>query len=190
MIFSFPLTLQCKEKCEACHLKPNRNLDAVILAYKDARPSLLYEISLDVNSNYTGRLSTDACSKRYNSPILIKRLSYKSFHGKSKKYVRDSIEALCSHSKVTPCLDGDQDELERYYRELIHLNNAQIGSTEPLSFNDVVIDINRSQSFKRKEAKKNTFAKAQAEKMIKGEVSTDVRIDCSSQRYLLVSQDF
>ena len=157
-------------------MKPNRNLDAVALAFKDVRPSLLHEISVDQLDNCSGRSSIGVSGKRGRdkSPLIVQRLSYKSFHGKSKKYVRDTIETLCNLSKVTPSLDGDQDELERYYRELIHLNNAQIGSSEPLSFDEVVKEINRNQSFKRKEAKKNSFAKAQAEKMIKGEVSTEV----------------
>jgi hypothetical protein len=39
-----------------------------------------------------------------------------SFHGKAKKYVKDAIEKFCSVSNVKPSLEGEKEDLERYYR--------------------------------------------------------------------------
>ena len=159
-------------------MKPNRNLAAVVLAFKDARPSILSQIILNIDaSSAVGSNSGTSRGKRgrEDNILVTQKMTYKSFHGKSKKYVKDTIDSLCSSSKVKPCLDGDQVELEKLYRELIHLNNAQLGSIEPMSFEDVIKEINKRESFKRKEAKNNVNAKLQAEKMIKGEVSRSLK---------------
>jgi hypothetical protein len=54
---------------------------------------------------------------------------------------------------------------------VIHLNNAQIESMEPLSFDNVIKECNKKDTLKRKEARTIGNSKGQAEAMKKGEVS-------------------
>jgi hypothetical protein len=101
---------------------------------------------------------------------VTRRIPHMSFHGKPKKYVKEAIEKLCAQSRVKPILEGEQEDLERYFRELVHVNNAQVGSLSPLSFDDVVREVNSKEMFRRKEAKKSSKTSQQVEKMKKGEV--------------------
>lgn len=168
---------QCKEKSEVCHLKPNLNLASAILAYKELRIDVLNELlSNGDNSSTCGPTSTSRRAKKSKDnrdvPIPVSRkLAHMSFHGKTKKYVKDAIDTLCISIKARTAIDGSQSELEGFYRQLVHLNNAQIGSLEPLSFDAVVKDSIKKYESIRKEARSNGASKGCAENMKKGVVS-------------------
>jgi hypothetical protein len=163
--------IQCKEKSEVFHLKPNLNIASAILAFKVLRPEMLNEMtSIDDRVICSSSVLNRSRSKRERDERVLRKLPHLSFHGKSKKYVKDAIEKLCSSSNVRPCVDGDQSELERFYRDIVHLNNAQIDSRDPLSFDEVVKESTKGYIALRKEAKANPASRALAEKMKNGEV--------------------
>jgi hypothetical protein len=162
---------QCKEKSEVFHLKPNLNIASAILAFKVLRPEMLNEMtSIEDRVTCSSSVLNRSRSKRERDERVLRKLPHLSFHGKSKKYVKDAIEKLCSSSNVKPCVDGDQSELERFYRDIVHLNNAQIDSRDPLSFDEVVRESTKGYIALRKEAKANPASRALAEKMKNGEV--------------------
>jgi hypothetical protein len=68
-------------------------------------------------------------------------------------------------------LDGTQDELEHRYRELVHLNNAQIGSLQPLSFSECIKEINRREVAKAVELKKHSRSEQKIEQLRNGQVT-------------------
>lgn len=154
-------------------MKPNLNLASVILAYGELRPELLREIS-SCGDDSSGGNSTSLRSrtKRARDEPLPepRRLAHMSFHGKPKKYVRDAVERLCKPSKVRPICDGDIDDLGKYYREIVHRNNSQIGSAEPLSLDEIVRDCNQMFHAIRKGSRADAAIKAIAERMKNGEV--------------------
>ena len=157
-------------------MKPNLNLASAILAYKELRPDVLNELtSIGDSASTRGSTSTGRRAKKdresRDAPIPVSRkMPHMSFHGKSKKYVKDAIDKLCSTSKVRPALEGDQSQLEGFYRQLVHLNNAQIGSLEPLSFDAVVKESIKKYESIRKEASSYGASKGCAEKMKNGVV--------------------
>jgi hypothetical protein len=168
--------LKCKEKSEVCHLKPNLNLASAILAYKELRADVLNELTSNGDSTSArGSSSTSRRTKKEREsrdvPVPVSRkMPHMSFHGKSKKYVKDAIDKICSTSKVRPTLEGDQSQLEGFYRQLVHLNNAQIGSLEPLSFDAVVKESVKKYESIRKEARSYGASKGCAENMKNGVV--------------------
>lgn len=167
----FPVKFQCKEKSEVFHLKPNLNIASAILAFKVLRPEMLNEMtSFNDKVICSNSVLSRSRSKRDRDERVLRKLPHLSFHGKSKKYVKDAIEKLCSSSNIRPCVDGDQSELERFYRDIVHLNNAQIDSRDPLSFDEIVKESTKGYIALRKEAKANPASRVLAEKMKNGEV--------------------
>ena len=157
------------------HLKPNLTLASVIIAYGELRPDLLREISSchdDFSSGNSASLRSRTKRTREEPQPEPRRLAHMSFHGKPKKYVRDAIERLCKSSNVRPLCDGDIDDLGKYYRELVHRNNSQIGSAEPLSLDEIIRDCNQMFHAIRKGLRADAATKAVAEKMKNGEVCT------------------
>ena len=156
-------------------MKVNRTLASATLAYKDARSdifaSMLADSNRDSYSNSSSSSSTLGRRSREGHTLITRRMPPLSFHNKPKKFIKESIEKFCSASKVKPCLDGDQEELVRFYKEMIHLHNAQIGSMEPLSLDDVVKEINKKEALRKKESKNTIASKALATRMVNGEVS-------------------
>lgn len=166
----FPSKFKCKERSEISHLKPNLNIASAILAYKVLRPEMLDEMSaVGERAVCSSSVSVRTRVKRERDEKL-RKLPHLSFHGKSKKYVKDAIERLCSSSNVRPCVDGDQSELERFYRDIVHLNNAQIDSRDPLSFDEIIKESTKRYVAVKKEAKANPASRILAEKMKNGEV--------------------
>jgi hypothetical protein len=167
----------CRDKAEVHHLKPNRTLAATVQSYKTVRSDILtYALSFSKEGHFdssTTSLSTNKAHKRENDGVgvpVTRKVPHMSFHGKPKKYVKDAIEKLCLRSSVKPILDGDQDDLERFYRELVHQNNAQTDSTTPLSFDEVVKIVNKKEANRKKEAKKSAKTASTIEKVKNGEV--------------------
>lgn len=154
-------------------MKPNLTLASVILAYGELRPDLLREISSchdESSSGNSASLRSRTKRVREEPQPEPRRLAHMSFHGKPKKYVRDAVERLCKSSKVRPICDGDIDDLGKYYREIVHRNNSQIGSAAPLSLDEIVQDCNQMFHAIRKGSRADAATKAVAEKMKNGEV--------------------
>lgn len=93
-------------------MRPNRNLADISLAYKEARPDILHEIksnsdNINSRSSMTDFTKSSRTKRSKDDPILLPRkMAHMSFHGKSKKYVKDAIDKLCSTSRVKPNLEG------------------------------------------------------------------------------------
>ena len=68
-------------------------------------------------------------------------------------------------------LDGSTDDLERRYRELVHLNNSQINSPTPITFGDCIREINRREIAKTIESKNAARTAQRVELLRDGVVS-------------------
>ncbi len=112
----------------------------------------------------------DICEDRPGDSI--RRLTQKSFHKMSKDKIKKELEALCKSSTgllsnlvasvfvdiflnftESISLEGSAEDLERRYRELVHLNNAQLDSPRPQSFSSCVREVNKRDSMRVLEAK-------------------------------------
>jgi len=60
--------------------------------------------------------------------------------------------------------------LERRFRELVHLINAQVDSNQPQSFEEVVLKVNEMENAREQEAKKAVRTNYKLEKLKNGEV--------------------
>lgn len=92
-------------------MRPNRDLAKASQSYKEARPDILHELKSNLDNNNRGRPSNDFTKPRIkhwkeDSIKVTRKLAHMSFHGKSKKYVKDAIEKLCSASGIKPNLEG------------------------------------------------------------------------------------
>jgi hypothetical protein len=169
----------CREKGEVAHMKANRSFADVVVAFKRVREDLMAYLKSSGNSFSPGDAFTTSSRTtkrpRADEAQITKRVAHMSMYGQSKKYVREAIERLCLPSRVKPVLEGEHEDFERYYKELVHMINAQLGSAEPKSLDEVVGEVNRKEKARRVEAAKGAKSKAVVEKMKNGEV-------CNHQR--------
>jgi hypothetical protein len=93
-------------------LRPNRDLAKASQSYKEVRPDILHELKSNLDNNSRGSPSNDFTKlsrikrSKEDSIKVTRKLAHMSFHGKSKKYVKDAVEKLCSTSRVKPNLEG------------------------------------------------------------------------------------
>ena len=59
--------------------------------------------------------------------------------------------------------------MDRRFRELVHLNNAQVDSNQPLTFEEVIREVNARETAREMEARKSQSTIAKLEKLKKGE---------------------
>ena len=179
----------CRCKSDSSHLIPNRVLGNVVLAYAAVRNHLLNHLSADAE----GSSKTLPLARQLSSPTSniikissdLRQLPHLIFHGKPKKYVRDAIDRLCSITNVKLNLDNvDQDDLERFYRELVHLNNSQLESSDPMSFRSIVKEVNKKELIRRTEALKASRNVSNASKAGYDEKVTNNRLSLSILTYL------
>ena len=155
---------QCRKKCATHNLTHNITMANAIAAYKALRSDLLSELtrndsrgngsSSGINSSSTGGFGA-----RGGTKIGTKKLAMMNFHQMPKNKVKAALENLCPKN-CQPILYGERGDMIRVYREIVHLHNAQIGSTEPLTFDAVVNEVNKKERVRRSEASKGARAKA------------------------------
>jgi hypothetical protein len=68
---------------------------------------------------------------------------------------------------------GTKEDLKRKYREIVHLNNAQIGSPMPMSLSDVIQEVNRREHARCSAAKLDLFTSNKVEKIKQGKVKKE-----------------
>ena len=143
---------QCKAKCSASDIVTNHQLAHTILTYKGLRNELLNELTNRAAGHNNGSSSANGkgghgtkLGKQNNGAKIETKLGMKSFHQKGKKYIIDALNDVCKPSKIKPKNVGDERDLARIYREIIHLHNAQINALEPLTFDAVINEINRKE---------------------------------------------
>jgi hypothetical protein len=62
---------------------------------------------MDIKSSPTTDFTKNRIKRSKEDSIKVTRkLAHMSFHGKSKKYVKDAVEKLCGPSRVKPNLEG------------------------------------------------------------------------------------
>lgn len=156
----------CKEKAELGHLKADRPLAMVIMNYKRVRNELLNLLKGNENKDCDkkrkrkgalGSIADDDDDEIVVSKSKqIERIPPLSLHNltalKLKQLIIDLCNKKCQYSK--PRLDGDKAKLESRYREIVLLNNAQLESLEPLTFDEVVEQVNEAETCRDKANKK------------------------------------
>ncbi len=155
----------CKEKAELGHLKADRPLAMVIMNYKKVRNELLDLLKGNENSQSdkkrkrkgaVAHSDDDDDEMVISKSKQIERIPPLSLHNltalKLKQLIIDLCNKKCQYSK--PRLDGDKAKLESRYREIVLLNNAQLESLEPLTFDEVVEQVNEAETCRDKANKK------------------------------------
>ena len=143
---------QCKAKCSAGDIVTNHQLAHAILTYKGMRNDLLNELTKRSTGHHHESSSSSSNNKgsgnkfgKQHGAKIESKLGMKSFHQKGRKYMIDTLNDICKPSKIKPKTVGDERDLARIYREIIHLHNAQIDALEPLTFDAVINEINRKE---------------------------------------------
>lgn len=178
----------CKEKSELFDMKRNIVLCDIVKSFCALRKDLLLTMkdsldgALDGSSSRRAvdmtksRATTDRTSSNGGGGTkIIKRMPHYSFHssGNSREKIKKVIEQITIESRVKLRVDGTKDDLERRVRELIHLNNAQIGNTQsPLSFEQVIARVNEMERNRETSLLKSSKLVQKIEKIKNGEVTT------------------
>ena len=163
----------CQDVCTPHDLRIERTLAEVISTYGSIRKTLLELVegnssdSLDditikrstsnLKSNYIDLVDSDV---KKPPPVIVSKLSFMQTKNLNLKAMKECllnvvIKTMKASTKINA--EGDKDALERRYRELIHLHNAQIGSDTPLTVNQIVSEIN-----KREKARSDEFFKSKS----------------------------
>ena len=117
------------------------------------------------------RLSTTNKEKVSTGTMILKRIPHYVFHGYSKEKVKKVIDEHTKSSNIKLRMDGNKETLEKRFREFVHLNNAQVDGINPLSFEEVIRQVNNRETAKEIEAKKSINTLDKLEKLKNGEVS-------------------
>ena len=152
----------CQDVCTPHDLRIERTLAEVISTYGSIRKTLLELVegnSSDSNSksNYIDLVDSDV---KKPPPVIVSKLSFMQTKNLNLKAMKECLlnvvtKTMKASTKINA--EGDKDALERRYRELIHLHNAQIGSDTPLTVNQIVSEIN-----KREKARSDEFFKSKS----------------------------
>jgi len=163
----------CQDVCTPHDLRIERTLAEVISTYGSIRKTLLELVegnssdSLDditikrstsnLKSNYIDLVDSDV---KKPPPVIVSKLSFMQTKNLNLKAMKECLlnvvtKTMKASTKINA--EGDKDALERRYRELIHLHNAQIGSDTPLTVNQIVSEIN-----KREKARSDEFFKSKS----------------------------
>lgn len=106
--------------------------------------------------------------------VVVERIAQFNFHGMAKDKIKKTIEGVLKNTRHKLQYDVDKDTLERRFREVVHMNNAQIGLDNPLSLDEIVKLVNEREAAKDAEAKRSTKTAAKLEKLKNGEVVKDL----------------
>lgn len=148
----------CQEVCAPHDLRIERTLAEVISTYSNIRKTLLelVEGTSSYSSNYID-LVNDNDKK---SSVIVTKITFTQTKNLNLKVMKECLlnlvtKVMKATTKVNS--EGDKEALERRYRELVHLHNAQIGSDTPLTVNQIVSEIN-----KREKARSDEFFKSKS----------------------------
>jgi hypothetical protein len=163
----------CNEICAPHDLRIERTLAEVISTYSSVRKTLLDLVegtsdvysnndismkksSIPMNANYIDLVDDD----EKKQPLIITKISFMQTKNLNAKAMKECLlnlvtKIMKANNRIN--VDGDKEALERRYRELIHLHNAQIGSDTPLTVNQIVHEIN-----KREKARSEEFFKSKS----------------------------
>jgi hypothetical protein len=83
--------------------------------------------------------------------------------GRSK--VLKELQSLTAGSRVRPRLDGDEDKLKVRYRAIVHRINAQVGSVDALTLDEVVSTCNAAETAAEKSARSEVSSRRNLDEM-------------------------
>lgn len=139
----------CKEKASLFDLTKNNSLTNIVTNFKKMRNKLksLLEIH-GTNQRSTSAAATEKLSLTRNNTLPIgtiikSRMPHMDFHRAPIKQVKNKIAAAIKESTVKLYSDGDKTALEKRFREFVHLHNAQVGSENAMTLEQVITEVNR-----------------------------------------------
>ena len=173
----------CREKAEVFDLRKNTVLGTAVQAFQSLRPVALKlaKQSLRIKDNNEDmdiiEVFPSTTSKVSNSAVkfptgiaITKKIAQFSFHGSKPDKIKATLVQVSGNSRVKLRLDGSREVMEKRLREFVHLNNAQIDSTAPLSLEDVIRMVNENESLLFKESVAISRLTNKLEKVKNGEV--------------------
>jgi hypothetical protein len=167
----------CKVSAESSQLKAVRVVSSLVSSWLNIRSSLIdmmdnFSLKLNDNSHKISSSSSisGAFGAKAQNRTAVKRVAHMHFHGVPKAKIKKALEKLCENSAVKLRFDGDKETLEKRYREFIHMNNCQLNSDKPLSLEEVILEVNRRESVRDKEAIKSSFMANKLDNLKHGEV--------------------
>ena len=178
----------CNEICAPHDLRIERTLADVISTYSSVRKTLLdlvegtsdvynndipikkSSMPINAKANYIDLVDDDDEKKH---PIVLTKISFMQTKNLNVKAMKECLlnlvtKIMKANYKIN--VDGDKEALERRYRELIHLHNAQIGSDAPLTVNQIVSEINKREKARSEELFKSKSSLKKIETLKNGNI--------------------
>lgn len=151
----------CREAARVDQLRPVKTLAAVIEHFAGLRQPLLEMLrqtteppscnsSVRNGKRNSSRVSAEnsQCRPVEGSQAPLRKMPQAHFHGLPRSKVKEILERAVAGATVQIRLDGDKEQLEWRHRELVHLYNAQIGSSNPLTLDEVIRQVNKNETAK------------------------------------------
>lgn len=139
----------CRAKADVFELRKNIVLSNLSDHFKSLSHDLASFIDVSVNGiAVAASASNESSSTRPSNrsgatgKVITKCMTQFSTHGVPKDKLIKRVEQATMESRVKLRVDGDRDAFERRVKEFVHLHNAQIGATHPLSLDQVIHRIN------------------------------------------------
>lgn len=148
----------CRFKSQLSDLRPNRQLSEIVESFSTLRNELckcLVEDKCNSKSSDSKSFTKNSSSVGIGKTKITKKIPFHNFHGESRDKTRRFIQDNCSTSKVQLNLDGEKKVLENRFRQFLYLHNAQLDAINPLSLEEVIIEINRREQALSNELKKS-----------------------------------
>jgi hypothetical protein len=148
----------CPCKADSTMLRQNRSLNDATKYFESIKPILhnwsLNTFTLDpIDGNEQNKLATSSS----NGDSINKFIPHRLFFNYNKNKMKNEILQLCKDSNVILTTDGQVEDLQRLYRELVTLNNSQINSPSPLTFTECVTEVNKRERIRIAEKKKTDW---------------------------------
>ena len=162
-------------RCDLKSSRPARLIKELLLHYKLAREQLILAVEKTSEILKVSETHKPMMGRQFQDNRI---LSIPHFHSLNKKQARQLLAQLCKDIEqthvVSYLLEGEKDQIEKRYREIVHLNNAQHGSFHPMSFEKVVESVYKTEIDLKQERSKARQLHDVKTKMLQGETTLSV----------------
>lgn len=139
----------CREKAEQFDMRKNVALSMVVLQYREVKKVLYTKLS-STEDTISPSPSIFNNYHAIRGHTITSKVTALNLHKATRDKVKKAIDDATKDSRIKLRSDGDKDVLERRYRDLLHLINAQVDADNPLSLDAVVKKINDSEDSRKR----------------------------------------
>lgn len=160
----------CKVKCTLQSARPNRPLAAVVMHFQQSRVDLLTMLTTPATttSNAIAAMTTleQNLIHSKNGKAITKRIVpwiFQSSDGPAK--IKKKLEEESRGSRIPLSTTGTRDQLERRYRDFVNMHNAQVGSINAMSLDDVIREVSKREAAREREKARTGSSSIPTEKL-------------------------